>query len=148
MNEKNVVWDIIGAHGKREQEYLCIGQYCMSLFLPDLDRQLLRSRVPNKLPSFCWFGNASIMVKTNFVWQFNINFKKYVYRGRCALQCTGVNVNMICWKSEEKCEHDRESEEPQGAAFFIQVDLLQHLVRSDAPTEGEESDYCEPLDQI
>ena len=28
----------------------------------------------------------------------------------------------------------------------IQVDLLQHLVRS--PTEGEESDYCEPPDQI
>ena len=30
----------------------------------------------------------------------------------------------------------------------IQVDLLQHLVRSAAPTEGEESDYCEPPDQI
>ena len=27
----------------------------------------------------------------------------------------------------------------------IQVDLLQHLVRS---AEGEESDYCEPPDQI
>ena len=28
----------------------------------------------------------------------------------------------------------------------IQVDLLQHLVRSAA--EGEDSDYCEPPDQI